>query len=44
MRRPPRRSTANDPAWKKAEDEANAAYAELQKDPTKFEDMAKAEQ
>jgi len=32
----------NDPAWKKAEDEANAAYAELQKDPTKFEDMAKS--
>lgn len=33
---------ATDPAWKKAEDEANAAYAELQKDPSKFEAMAKA--
>jgi parvulin-like peptidyl-prolyl isomerase len=33
---------ATDPAWKKAEDEANAAYAALQKDPTQFEAMAKA--
>jgi len=33
---------ADDPAWKKAEDEANAAYAELQKDPSKFAEMATA--
>jgi parvulin-like peptidyl-prolyl isomerase len=31
------------PAWKAAEDLANAAYAELQKDPSKFEAMAMAQ-
>jgi len=33
---------ATDPAWKKAEDEANAAYAALQKDPSQFSAMATA--
>jgi len=33
---------ADDPAWAVAEAEANATYADLQKDPTKFQDIAKA--
>jgi len=31
---------ADDPAWKTAEDTANQIYAELQKDPTKFAELA----
>jgi parvulin-like peptidyl-prolyl isomerase len=31
---------ATDPAWKTAEDEANAAYATLQKDPSQFQAIA----
>jgi parvulin-like peptidyl-prolyl isomerase len=34
---------ATDPAWKAAQDKANATYADLLKDPTKFESIAKAE-
>jgi parvulin-like peptidyl-prolyl isomerase len=34
---------AGNPAWKAAEDLANTAYAELQKDPSKFQDIAKAQ-
>ena len=32
---------ADDPAWKVAEDEARAVYAELQADPTRFVELAK---
>jgi parvulin-like peptidyl-prolyl isomerase len=32
---------ATDPAWKTAQDQANAAYAALQKDPTQFIELAK---
>ncbi len=35
--------SADDPAWTKAEDEANAAYAELQKDPSTFAETARAQ-
>jgi parvulin-like peptidyl-prolyl isomerase len=33
----------DDPAWKAAEDEANAAYKQLQEDATQFAEIAKAE-
>ena len=33
---------ATDPAWQKAKDEADAAYAALQKDPSQFQAMATA--
>lgn len=33
----------DDPAWKTAEDEANAAYKKLQDDPTKFAEIATTE-
>ena len=34
---------ADDPAWKAAEEKANATYETLRKDPSKFAELAKAE-